>query len=119
MWISERMAKSQQTQQMQTGTSTLNDKGKVEAVSTGAERNIKMFAPYGYCFSLPKGMEIMLANGDGQQSAVGVLMEVNDIESGEIKITSLSGAYIHLKNDGSVVINGLEINRNGVVADDI
>jgi hypothetical protein len=34
---------------------------------------------------------------------------------GEVKITSLSGAYIHLKNDGSIELNGLLISKEGKI----
>lgn len=116
MWISRQITKARETPSVQTGTSTLNRNGQVEAVSTGAERNIKIYSPYGYSFSLPEGTEMMLAKSDGQQSAIGTLMHTDDIETGEIKITSASGAYIYLKNDGSVIINGLEIDKDGVVS---
>lgn len=118
MWISKQIIKSPNQPTVQTGISTLNRNGEVDAVSTGAERNIHIYVPYGYSFSLPTGMDMLLTKGDGEQAAIGVLMKNNGIKAGEVKITAASGAYIHLKNNGSVVINGLEIDRDGVIADE-
>lgn len=118
MWISEQLSREKSMPEMQTGLSTLNCNGKVEAVSTGAERDISIYSPYGYCFSLPPGVQMLLSKSDGQQAAMGTLMYDGDLKPGEIKITSLSGAYIHLKSDGSVVINGMKIDKNGVIADE-
>lgn len=118
MWISRQLSKGQSASQLQMGVSTLNDNGQVEAVSTGTERDISIYSAYGYSFSLPAGAQMLLSSDGGQQAAIGVLMDGGNIEQGEIKITSASGAYIHLKNDGSVVINGRKINKDGVIADE-
>lgn len=118
MWISKQITKTQDTPAVQTGTSTLNSNGQVEAVSTGAERNIGIYSPYGYSFSLPAGVKMLLAKSDGQQAAIGTLMSSDVLAAGEIMIKSSSGAYIHLKENGSVIINGLEISRNGVIVNE-
>lgn len=115
MWISKQLSKGQSTPTVQSGMSTLNSDGQVEAVSTGTERNIGIYSPYGYSFSLPCGVEMLLTKCDGQQAAIGTLMQNDDIRSGEIKITSASGAYIHLRDNGTVVINGMIIDKDGVM----
>ncbi len=115
MWISRQFSKHQTQPTVQAGISTMNSEGRIEAVSTGTERDIKMYAPYGYSFSVPAGVEMLLSRCDGQQSAVGVLMNGAEVRCGEIMISAASGAYIYLKHNGSVVINGLEIDRNGVM----
>lgn len=40
-------------------------------------------------------------------------MKTQGLAQGEVEIRSLGGARILLKNDGSVVINSLVINRDG------
>ncbi|HIY34853.1 MAG TPA: hypothetical protein IAA24_07015 [Candidatus Eubacterium faecigallinarum] len=118
MWLSKKMVSKESTPAVQSGISTLNSNGKVEAISTGAERDIRFYSAYGYSFSIPSGEEILMSQSSGQQTAFGTLMKNSDIETGEIMITSQSGAYIHLKNNGSVVINGLEIDKNGVIVNE-
>lgn len=41
------------------------------------------------------------------------------LKNGEIKICALSGAYILLRADGSVVINGTVIGKNGKITEPI
>ncbi len=115
MWLSRQITNTEESPAVQTGISTLNSNGEVEAVSTGAERNINIYSPYGYSFSLPKGTDMLLTRSDGRQTAIGVHMKSSGVKSGEVRITAESGAYIHLKRDGSVVINGLKIDRDGVI----
>ena len=43
------------------------------------------------------------------------VLDMSKLESGEVELRSLGGAYILLKNNGDVVINGLVINRQGVI----
>lgn len=118
MWISRQIMKLQEQPTVQTGVSTLNRNGEVDAVSTGADRNINIYAPYGYSFSLPAGVDMLLTKSDGEQAAIGVLMKNSNVRPGEVRITAASGAYIHLKDNGSVVINGLEIDRDGEIVNE-
>lgn len=115
MWISKQLAEDSGETELHTGKSTLNSNGRVEVVSSSVNRNVDMYAPYGYSFSLPAGNNVLLAKGDGEQIGIGVSVDGDELETGEIKITSFSGGYIHIRQDGSVVINGLIINRNGVI----
>ncbi len=116
MWISRQFTEKQEESLIRPGMSTLNSDGKVEAVSTGAERDVSIYSDYGYCYSLPSGTEMLISNCSGQQAAIGTLLSSKELKSGEIKITAGSGAYVYLKDNGSVIINGLEIDKNGVIA---
>lgn len=115
MWISQQMNKTPDEPAVQKGRVTLNDNGELEAVSTGVERNLDIFSPFGYIYSVPTGTDMILTRCDGNQGAVGVRMKNAGLEFGEIKIVSSSGAYIYLKNDGSVIINGLKISKTGEI----
>lgn len=117
MWISRQIVKPTDNPTVESGRVTLSNKNQVEAVSTGVDRNLQLYAPYGYTFSLPSGVSMLLAKSDGEQAGIGALMQDKSVKVGEIKITAQSGAYIHLKNDGSVVINGLEISKYGEIYD--
>lgn len=119
MWISRQLAQEkQETPPIQTAKVTLNNTGEDNGVSAGSERGVKLCSPYGYCFSLPAGESLILTHCDAQQTAIGVTMAAKGLKTGEIKISSESGGYIYLKNDGSVIINGLEINSDGVIVSD-
>lgn len=117
MWISRQVKDKTAENQTQTGRVTLNSSGKLEAISNGVDRNIDSFLPYGYSSAVPQGEEVLLTKSDGEQVALGVRCDSNRLQSGEIKITALSGAYIHFKANGSVIINGLEITKDGDIVD--
>ncbi len=118
MWISKQIVKENAEPAAQTGKSTLNNNGSVEAVSTGVNRDLKLISPYGYSFSLPPGTDLLLMKADGSQLGIGVPAHTSELKTGEIKITAKSGAFIHLREDGSISLNGLMINKNGVIDND-
>lgn len=118
MWLSRQTTKNTAEATIQKGRVTLNSNGQLEAVSTGAERSIRIFSPYGYTFSPPQGADMLLAQSDGEKVSFGVEMNPNGVKAGEVKITSQFGGYIYLKSDGSVVINGLKINSKGEIEND-
>lgn len=118
MWISKQIVKESNEPPAQTGKSTLNNNGSVEAVSSGVNRDLRLISPYGYSFSLPAGTELLLMKADGSQLGIGVPANTSSLKTGEIKITAKSGAYIHLCDDGSISLNGLRINSNGGIDND-
>lgn len=115
MWISKQLSDSRNDTDVQTGKSTLNSDGSVEVVSSTVSRNVDMYAPYGYAFSLPAGKNVLLAKGDGEQVGIGVSVDSRNLKAGEIKITAASGGYIHIRADGSVDINGFTVHLGGVI----
>lgn len=115
MWISKQITKEASIPTLQTGKSANASKSSSDVSATISQRNIEFYSPYGYRFSLPNNINVLLAHDAGKQYGIGVLQRGDELESGEIKIIAQSGAYIHLKNDGSVVINGLEIGKDGVI----
>ncbi len=115
MWISRQIIKEEKAPTVECGKVTMSSNGSVEATSTGVERNVDFYAPYGYSFCVPKGERLLLTQGGGEQVCIGVENDCSSLEYGEIKITSLSGAYIHLKNDGNIVLNGLTVSKEGKI----
>lgn len=115
MWISKQMQRPEESPTVQAGRVAVNSDNSVEAVSTSLERNIKLYSPFGYRYCLPSGAEILLAGSDAAQAGVGVEMNSHGLKQGEIYISNLAGAYIYLRKDGNVIINGLEIDCNGEV----
>ena len=79
------------------------------------ERNVDFYSPYGYISCVPKGEKLLLTQGGGEQVCIGVESDSSAVGYAEVKITSLSGAYIHLKNDGSIELNGLLISKEGKI----
>lgn len=115
MWISKQTIKEISEPAVENGKVTLNTGGDIEAVSSGKERSVKIYAPFGYSFSLPSGNDLLLTRSGGEQVCFGTEMTDSSVSQGEIKIASAAGGYIHLKSDGSVIINGLRINKEGEI----
>lgn len=112
MWLS-RNFKSTEQSAAETGVITLNKDDITEANSSMPSRGAQCFSPYGYSSRIPVGDEVLIVNGSSGSAVAGVKMNAGTLEQGEIEIRSLGGATILLKNDGSVVINSLVIDRNG------
>ena len=55
MWISKQIIKEQKVPAVECGKVTMSSNGAVEATSTGVERNVNFYSPYGYNFCIPKG----------------------------------------------------------------
>jgi phage gp45-like len=117
MWISRNFNTRGSSGSLETGTVTMSSNGEVEAVSSGVDRLARLSAPFGYSFGVPQGQELVIARLDGEQVAIGTVMQSRGLDEGEIMISSPSGAYIRLCTDGSVIINGLVISREGVIND--
>lgn len=112
MWLS-RNFKSTEQSAAETGVITLNKDDITEANSSMPSRGAQCFSPYGYSARIPVGDEVLIVNGSSGSAVAGVKMNAGTLEQGEIEIKSLGGATILLKNDGSVVINSLVIDRDG------
>ncbi len=115
MWISKQIIKEQKVPAVECGKVTMSSNGAVEATSTGVERNVNFYSPYRLHFLCTRVKGFCLLKAEESRFYIGVENDSSNVEYGEIKITSLSGAYIHLKNDGSIVINGLVISKEGKI----
>lgn len=115
MWISRMLSKSREAERAETGCITMGLGDLIEAGSTVNSRSIKAYSPYGYSFSAPEGEEVILVPSTDGNVALGTRTKNEELESGEVKISSKGGASIVLKNDGRVIINGAYIiNSQGV-----
>lgn len=116
MWLSEKINKSGAQKSAERGEVTLSSRGNWEAEASGRVRNIGAYLPYGYSSLPPAGAEVLLLPLSDSTVSLGVRAENTGLSAGEIRIRSLGGAYIELKNDGTVIINGaFGINREGAV----
>jgi len=115
MWISRNYIPQGGSAAAEAGTVTIGGTDSLEAASTVRAREICHYAPYGYCSAVPGGEEILLINGSAGAVSAGVKMRNANLKPGEICIRSLGGAEIVLKNDGSVIINGVTFTKEGAV----
>ena len=118
MWMSKNMVRSKQSEneKAEKGCVTMSS-NQLETGSTVISRG--SYAPYGYQCSMPVGEDVMIIPSDNGQAVIGALSKPSKhLAVGEIKISSKGGATIILRNDGSIELNSLVIDRNGVIMDD-
>lgn len=114
MWMSKRIVATSEKEVAEKGKVTLSD-NQLEAGATVTRRNIDSYAPYGYKSVPPVDEDVIMLESNDGAVVLGTLSKDEDIESGEVKISSLGGAYIILKNNGDIVLNGLVIDSRGVI----
>lgn len=115
MWLSKIISKGNDYQKAEKGIVTISGKNQMEIGASASSREVKSYAPYGYNSTPPVGEEVLLMPSSDGQVAIGAKNSSHSLESGEICISSQGGASIVLKNDGTVVINSMVIDRNGVI----
>lgn len=115
MWLSRKLSQASKNDLAEKGSVTLSNANEIEAGSTISTRSINTYSPYGYSSVEPVGEEVLLIPSSDGQVCVGSKTIANNLESGEVQIMSLGGAKIVLKNDGSVVINSLVIDKDGEI----
>ena len=114
MWMSKRIVATSDKEVAEKVKVTLSD-NQLEAGATVTRRNIDSYAPYGYKSVPPVDEDVIMLESNDGAVVLGALSKDEDIESGEVKISSLGGAYIILKNNGDIVLNGLVIDSRGVI----
>ena len=114
MWMSKRIVATSEKEVAEKGKVTLSD-NQLEAGATVTRRNIDSYATYGYKSVPPVDEDVIMLESNDGAVVLGALSKDEDIESGEVKISSLGGAYIILKNNGDIVLNGLVIDSRGVI----
>lgn len=120
MWISRNIVTAKAEEKAEKGSVTLYDYNSenIEAGSTIVNRDVESYTPYGYSCGIPVGENVMVIPSDSGQAMIGTLSKSSGLKSGEVKISSKGGATIVLRNDGSIELNSMVINRNGVIEND-
>ena len=87
-------------------------------ISGQADLNdVQFVAPYGIRSKPAVNKQVLIIPSSEQKYAVpGVVCTVDDLNSGEIELKASSGAYIKLKSNGEVIINGMRITAQGTIA---
>lgn len=108
MWISEKLRR-------RTGPGTTAELGETTTggksaavIAAGESRDLVRITPGGYHWLPKSGQNVLLVSCvQGERALCGVAEEFGvGLEPGEVYITSDGGAFIHLKNDGSLCLGG-------------
>ena len=115
MWMTQRLLPAGQTAGFY-GTVETDAEGAL-FISDGRPVPLSgVLSPYGY-ISLPAvGSEgRAVPDGEDRYLLAGIAADADGLEAGEVRISSAGGAYILLKSNGEVVINGLVIKADGTI----
>ena len=92
---------------------TFSESAGFGAMGASESRNIQVFSPRGISYVPCEGDNLLLIPVDGAYVCAGVLGS-NNMQAGEIMITSSGGAKIELKNSGEIIFNGrVKITKQG------
>ncbi len=101
MWLTQKLSELKTEAATSTGF-VLSQNEHYTVVADENFKQPKTATPYGLYSKPPTGTPVFLQNG----AVIGSLEQSPiSIEAGEICLYSASGAFIHLKNNGDVVIN--------------
>ncbi len=115
MWLTSFLNKGNSKTPATKGSITGTGGASVCIDASTQHRNVSIVAPYGFAYVPPVGEGAVLVPFDGGEACVGVVTGLSEnLERGEVMLYSAGGASIVLKNDGSVLINGVDVvNGNG------
>ncbi len=109
MWITNIMTKSTiKTNQVAKADIVSTQNGKVTTNGSYIS-GAYIIAPYGVMSVPPKNAKTVLVNTSGDNFCMGVRLDTANLKAGEVRLCSLGGACVELKNDGNVYVNGRQI----------
>lgn len=109
MWITDYITKnSMANPNPEKGNVVSCSGGSTAVMSSGEHKGLKTAAPYGIISVPPIGEEAVVLPLNDSEVCIGVVAKSNELEPGELMLCSKGGASIVLKNDGSILINGIK-----------
>lgn len=75
----------------------------------------QMLLPYGYFSRPPVNTKVYGLAVEGVDMILGTQGAPSAVATGEILLKASSGAFIHLKSNGTISLNGLIIGANGTM----
>lgn len=107
MWIPKVIADKHRQRNITHGVVVHTDGNKTSINTVQEFKEVDKIVPYGIMYSAPIGSKSVVVPVGKSQVCAGIICNRNDeLEPGELLLFSSGGAKIHLKNDGTVIING-------------
>lgn len=107
MWILDYVTKNAEVKKdAACGNVTSTKSGTVTVSQSQDYLKLPVVAPYGIAYIPPVGENSVVLPVQGGEMCIGVKAPDKGLKPGEIMLFSSGGSNIHLKNDGTVSING-------------
>ena len=87
----------------------------VTVATEAGRQTLSLVCPYGISSVPPNGSEAFYLDCPPTGACIGVAVLPGAPEAGEILLKSAGGAFILLKNNGEIILNGLVISPNGTI----
>ncbi|NCC87421.1 MAG: hypothetical protein EOM05_06075 [Clostridia bacterium] len=113
MWITKQLVQKEKVTNATSAQVTMTDKNAVCTTGSAEHRYIPIYAPYGIDSVPPFGAQVLLLDSENGTVCAGTLCETGQAQAGELRLFSQGGAYIVLKNDGDILLNGVRITKEG------
>lgn len=108
MWLAKKLAApAAEPVAAEFGSVTIEG-DQTAVVTEGERRDISAVFPGGYFYRVQTGEMVAVLRCGGTELIQGVVANAvpEDLEPGEVKISSAGGASLLLKNDGSILLQG-------------
>lgn len=92
---------------------TFSEEGSYGALSTSEHRSVPVFGPRGMAYRPCEGDHLLLVKADGADVCAGVLVTAENLQPGELRLSSSGGASIRLCPSGEIILNGVTITQDG------
>lgn len=113
MWISKQLAHDEKEPIATSAKVTLTQDNSICTSGSAEKRYVPIYAPFGIESVPPLGSQVVLIENENGTACLGVLCNSQGIDDGELKLFSKGGAYIVLKNNGEIILNGARITKDG------
>ena len=107
MWLTRQLTKTAaRFPEMTPGEISESGAARLSVQGAQEHREARQLAPYGVLSSPPVGGECVTFFAGDKTLCAGLMQGETEIQPGELLLFSQGGVSVHLKNDGTVVING-------------
>lgn len=96
-------------------TGFVSSSGNAVAVNGTAFQRVTMYCPPGIAALPVPGQRAVIFPCGGGTVCGGVQADTGGLMPGEVKLSSVGGAYIILKQNGEIELNGLRVSPDGTV----
>ena len=113
MWLIRQLAANKrQSKPPVTAEVTESLSHEISVQEAKEHQKVRQLSPYGVYSFPPVGEECVLLWAGAKEACSCFMNEKAEVLPGELYLFSQGGAFIHLKNDGAVVINGQNFPAN-------
>ncbi len=116
MWINRALNQAENTESAHVGTVTNVNGNNIDIASNMQLLNVPLVCGVNISSIPVQGQEVVvLPAKDDEYYCIGQPLISKDICEGETKISSSGGAYIWLKSNGDIILNGVTITKSGKI----